>query len=212
MKRKHIVIVVICAVIFMSVSLVWGANAVLTHFIEQTSLVCEGQTFQSPEEAIEAMEAFERQTPYSSLDYCPPFKLVHTFDYENNTIVIYSNCYSFDGSQNPDYAVRILKHNDDGTYSFDTGFATLQLEEPEKNENYYYFTNIKTTRGNRSISFLYLDKDNQQDIYVDGNKAEKQLVSIDGQTFYLCYAISHRDTFLSNLLLPISGRHKIEIK
>ena len=85
-------------------------------------------------------------------------------------------------------------------------------KEPKENENYYYFTNIKTSKGKKSISFLYLPQDSDKDIYVDGIKAEKILVSIKGHDFYICYAISNRDTFLSNLFTPIVNRHNIVVK
>ncbi|MBQ8683840.1 MAG: hypothetical protein IJ518_04935 [Clostridia bacterium] len=158
------------------------------------------------------METSERKSNDTSLDYCPPYRLVHSFDYEENTIVFYSYCYGFDGEESSSYAVRILKHNDDGTLSFDSGFADFYLSEPDGNENYYYFTNIQTSSGNKSISFLYLDKESKKDIYIDGIKAEKTLIKMEECEFYICYAISNRDTFLSNLFTPISNRHKIVVK
>lgn len=211
MKKKHIA-VIISAVIVLFVCCIFGANALLTNLIESTNVVCKDQKFSSAEEALQAMEADERKTNSSDLDYCPPYELLYTFDYEENTIVFYSYCYSFDGEQSPSYAVRILKHNDDGTLSFDSGFADFYLSEPNGNENYYYFTNIQTSSGNKSISFLYLDKESKKDIYIDGIKAEKTLIKIEECEFYICYAISNRDTFLSNLFTPISNRHKIVVK
>ena len=108
--------------------------------------------------------------------------------------------------------MRVLKHNDDGTLSFDSGFADFILSEPDGKENYYYFTNIHTSNGHKSISFLYLDKESKKDIYIDGIKAEKTLIKMEECEFYICYAISNRDTFLSNLFTPISNRHKIVVK
>ena len=211
MKKKHIA-VIIGAVIVLFVCCIFGANALLTNLTESTNVVCKDQKFSAAEEALQAMEADERKTNDSSLDYCPPYELIYTFDYEENTIVFYSYCHSFDGEQSTSYAVRILKHNDDGTLSFDSGFADFHLNEPKENENYYYFTNIKTSKGKKSISFLYLPQDSDKDIYVDGIKAEKILVSIKGHDFYICYAISNRDTFLSNLFTPIVDRHNIVVK
>lgn len=212
MKRNHITIVVVCSVVILLVCFVLGTNALLTNLIDSSNIVCKGQKFSSAEEAIQVMEMSERKYNDTSLDYCPPYKVVHTFDYEENTIVFYSYCYSFDGEQSTSYAVRVLKHNDDGTLSFDSGFADFILSEPDGRENYYYFTNIHTSKGNKSISFLYLPKDSEKCVYVDGIKAEKVLVSIENREFYLCYAMSNRDTFLSNLFTSISDRHKIEIK
>ena len=179
-------------------------DAVIRHFHEE-----RGWQVLS---VMEMMEISERECNDTSLDYCPPYKVVHTFEYEENTIVFYSYCHRFDGKQSTSYAVRVLKHNDDGTLSFDSGFADFVLSAPDGNENYYYFTNIYTSKGDKSISFLYLPKDTEKCIYVDGIKAEKVLVSIDNRQFYLCYAVSSRDTFLSNLFTPISDRHKIEVK
>lgn len=212
MKKKYIAIIVPCTVVILLVFAILVANALLTNFIGSTNIVCKNQKFSSVDEAIQAMESSEREANDTSLDYCPPYKVVHTFDYDKNTIVFYSYCYSFDGEESTSYAIRILKHNDDGTLSFDSGFADFFISEPAGNENYYYFTNIKTTKGNKSISFLYLPKDSTKDIYVDGIKAEKVLVSIEDHEFYVCYALSNCDTFLSNLFTPISDRHKVEIK
>ena len=215
MKKKYIAIIISCSVVALLVCVVCavlGVNVLLTNFIESSNIVCKDQKFSSVDEAIQAMESSEREANDTSLDYCPPYKVVHTFDYEKNTIVFYSYCHSYDGKESTSYAVRILKHNDDGTLSFDSGFAEFYMCEPNENEDYYYFTNIKTSKGNKSISFLYLDKDSEKNIYVDGIKTEKILACIDGHEFYICYAISNRDTFLSNVFMPISERHKIEIK
>ena len=212
MRKQHITIVIVCSVVFLLACFLLGANALLTNLVDSSNIVCSGQKFSSAEEAIQAMEISERECNDTSLDYCPPYKVVHTFEYEENTIVFYSYCHSFDGKQSTSYAVRVLKHNDDGTLSFDSGFADFVLREPDGNEDYYYFTNIYTSKGDKSISFLYLPKDTKKCIYVDGIKAEKVLVSIDNRQFYLCYAVSSRDTFLSDLFTSISDRHKIEVK
>ena len=212
MKKYIAVTIGVVIVLLVCVCGILGANALLTDLIESTNVECKGQNFSSPEEALWAMEVNERNENNTDLDYCPPYKLLYTFDYEENTIVFYSYCESFDGEQSTSYAVRILKHNKDGTLSFDSGFADFELREPKGNENYYYFTNIETSKGKKSISFLYLPKESDKDIYVDGVKAEKILVSIKDQDFYICYAISNLDTFLSNLFTPISERHQIEIK
>ena len=212
MKKRHITILIVCLAIFLLVCFVLGANVLLTNLVESSNIVCIGQKFSSAEEAIQAMEKSARENNDISLDYCPPYKVIYTFDYEENSIVFYSYCHSFDGEPSTSYAVRVLKHNDDGTLSFDSGFADFVLSESDGNENYYYFTNIHTSNGHKSISFLYLPKDTEKCIYVDGIKAEKVLVSVENREFYICYAISSRDTFLSNLFTSISDRHKIEIK
>ena len=211
-KKKYIAVVVFCAAAVLLICAGLGANALLTNCIESINIVCKDQRFSSAEEAIQALEASERETNSTSLDVCPPYQLLYTFDYDKNTIVFYSYCYSFDGKESTSYAVRVLKHNDDGTLSFDSGFADFYLREPEGSESYYYFTNIETSEGHRSISFLYLSEDSDKEIYVDGIKAEKMLVSIKDHEFYICYAISNRDTFLSNLFTSISDRHKIVIE
>lgn len=211
MKNTYRDIMTICCAVFLLVCAVWGGNLLLTRLAELTNATCRAQKFATAEEAIQAMEAKELEENDFSLDYQPPHELMYSFDYEGNTIVF----YSFDPKMNEDptvYAVRILKHNSDGTLSFDSGFADFRLSQPEGNEDYYYYTDIKTSRGRKTISFLYLDKNTDKDIYVDGVKAEKILVSMDGQEFYLCYAISRRDTFLKNLLTQVNARHRVEIK
>lgn len=215
MKKKHVSIIVLCVVVILLalfICAVWGINTFLTNLIDDTDIVCKGQKFTTAEEAINAKEARERELNDTNLDYCPPYKLLYSFDYDENTIIVYSYCYSFDGGVSPSYAVRVLKHNDDGTLSFTGAFADLYLSEPNGTEDYYYYTNIETEKGKKSISFLYLPKDSNKDIYVDGIKAEKVLVSIEDQEFYICYAISRQDTLLSNIFTPISERHRVEIK
>ena len=209
--RKKSMAIIICAVAIFAVIII-VANMLLTNFIENTNIVCKGQTFSSAEEAIRAMETSERAANDTSLDYTPPYRLLYTFDYDENTIVFYSYCYTFDGKESSDYAVRVLKHNEDGTLSFDSGFADFRLTEPTDNNDYYYYTNIVTSKGTKSISFLYLPKDSDKNIYVDGIKAEKILAKIEEREFYICYAISDRDSFLSNLFTSISNRHKIVVK
>ena len=212
MKRKLLNIVVNCCIVIVLIFVILGLNELLTQLIDFTNTECKGQKFSSAEEAIQAIEANRREKMSTSLDYCPPYKVVYTFEYEKNTIVFYSYCHSYDGEQSTSYVVSVLKHNDDGTLSFDSGFADFYLKEPGEKENYYYFTNIETSSGRKSISFLYLDKDSDKDIYVDGIKSEKLFVSIEDREFYICYAISNRDTFLSNLFTFIPNRHKIEVK
>lgn len=213
--KKSTKILLISSIIVLAICLIFGMNWLLTILIEQTNIVCKGQKFNSPEEAIEAMEAYETEANDSSLDFCPPYELVYAFNYEDNTIVLYSYCNNYNGEQGNSYAVRILKKNDDGTLSFDTGFMDFRLQEPTETEGYHSFTNIKTSAGRKAISLLYLEKDSDKEIYVDGIKAEKILASVDDHEFYICYVISKPDTFLSNLFSVFSGfsgRHSIEIK
>ena len=210
MKRKIIIAVVIVIAVLLCF---WGVNMLLTHMIDRINAVCKDQKFATAQDAIEGMEAEARANYDISLDYCPPYRLLYSFEYDGNTIALYA--YSrgwYDNEEYHEYAVYILKNNDDGTLSFTGGFANFKLKEPEEKNNYYYFTNIKTSNGSKSISFLYLPEDSDKDIYVDGNKAEKQLVTIDGKTFYICYAISDRDTFFSNLVTPIKNRHSVEVR
>ena len=212
MKKKHSIAILLATVAVIlclsAFGLVWGANILLTNLIDEINMVCVDQKFSTVEEAIQALEAVERDEYDGGLDCCPPYNAVYSFDYDKNTIVFFSYCYTLDGKESDSYVVRILNHNDDGTLSFDSGFAYFYKVEPNGNENYYEFTNIDTDNGTQSISFFYLNKDSDKDIYVDGNKAEKKLVSIENNAFYICYAISEGDTFLSN----ICKRHKVEIK
>lgn len=212
-KRNAIIsITSICiTVILFLIFLIHGINIALTNFLESTNTVCRNQKFATTEEAVQTTENEKREIHDSSLDYCPPYTIKYTFEQDNNIIVFYSCCYSFDGEERNEYAVRILSYNNDGTLSFDSGFADFKRSEAKEDEDYYYFTNIDTSKGTKSISFLYLPKDSNKEIYVDGVKTQKQLVNIDGEEFYICYAISNKDTFLSNLTTPIEKRHKIKI-
>lgn len=210
MKTKRSIIIA-CIIISVLILSTVGTNFLLTNMIENINTVCKDQKFNSAEEAIQAMELNERENYDNSLNFCPPYELVYSFDYDDNTIAFYSYCDDFDGEKSNDYAVKILKHNKDNTLSFSGAFAEFLMYEPNGNEDYYYFTNIKTSRGYKSISFLYLPINSDKNIYVDGKKAQKVPVTINGEEFYICYAISGCDTFLSNLLTPIVDRHKIEV-
>ena len=214
MSKKAIVIsvlvpILIIALVFLAIL---GVNEGFTYLIRYSNTHCKGEKFATAEEAISAMEASEMERSDYDLDFCPPYDIVYTFEYEDNTIVFYSYSKFFDSEVATDsYAVQILKRNDDGTLSFAGGFIDFEMREPKEDDEYYY-TNIKTQKGEKSLSILYLPKDSDKDIYVDGVKAEKILVSIENQEFYICYAISHRDTFLKFLFTPIGKRHQIEIK
>ena len=216
MKKKTAII--IACVGLTAVLLLGGVfclDAILTRMVLDTNISCKNQRFSSAEEAFQAWEAEERELHDTSLDYCPPYRVLYSFEYDHNTIVVFSYCDSFDSYESSSYAVRILKKNADGTLSFDCGFADLKLMEPDEAGNnyyYYYYTPIHTSKGMKTISFLYLDIDSEKDIWVDGHKAEKLPVSIDGREFTLCYAVSHRDSFLRNLLTPIDRRHSIKCR
>ena len=188
----------------------------MDNFIEYSNMVCIGQTFESPELAIAGMEKEKRDNYSIDLDYCPPYELVYYFDYQKNTIVFYTYCRTYDGKMDEScYGVRILKHLEDGTYEFTGALADFKLKEPSNKQDdmfYYYFTNISTNDGVKSISFLYLEKDNNKNVYVDGIMCEKTLVTMRGKEFYLCYAISQKDTFLSNMFTSIEDRHRVEVK
>lgn len=212
MKKKYSAIIVPCIKVVLLICFVFVANIIMTELVESTNIVCRGQKFSSVEQAMQVMEASFREENDTSLDFCPPYKIVHHFEYEDNTIVLHSYCDTYDGEDSESLAVQVLNHNDDGTLSFGCGFATFRLSEPIESEDYYYFTNIKTSKGKKSISFLYLSKDSDKEIYIDGNKTEKELVVTQDDAFYICYAISKRDTFLSNLFTPIEYRHEIVVK
>ena len=182
--------------------------------IELSNIVCIGQTFSSPELAIDGMEQEARENYSVELDYCPPYRLVYSFEYEGNTIVFYSYSHSYDGTASDAYAIRVLRQNDEGKYVFTGGFADFIMQEPtgENDLFYYYYTNIQTSVGVKSISFLYLEKDNCQDVYVDGVKCKKDLVAMDEKEFYLCYSLSQKDTFFTNLFTPIPLRHTVRVE
>lgn len=210
--KKYLKIIIPCAIIVFLIVSVFVGNIILTNVIEGMNTNCKGERFSTVEEAIKAMEAEAREENDTDLDYCPPYEIIHSFEYENNTIVLYSYCGKFDTHKITDeYAIQILRHNKDGSLSFTGGFADFKLEEPSGNENYYYFTNIKTSKGKKSISFLYLSKNSNKEIYVDGVKTEKELVKTEDDEFYICYALSKRDTVLSNIFTEIADRHSVTV-
>ena len=176
-----------------------------------------GQRFSSEEEAIQALDESWRKHYDTSLDVCPPYKLKYSFDYDNRVIVFYSYCYDLDGIESTgDYIVGVLKRHHDGTLSFVDGYAKFSLHEPESIENLNrwggFFTNIRTDEGKRSISLLYLERDSDKEIYVDGIKAERIPVSIDGREFDICYVISKPDFIFAQLFSPENCGHTVEIR
>ena len=202
-----LIIIVICSMLSSCKS--------MDNYIELSNTVCPNQVFESPELAIKGMESEARENYSIDLDYCPPYECVYSFEYQDNTIVFYSYCNSYDGTKSSKYAIRILKNNEDGTYTFTGGLADFQLNEPSNNPAdmfYYYYTNITTYEGVKSISFLYLEKDSDKNMYVDGKLCEKKLVSMENREFYLCYALSKSDTFLSNLVTPMPLRHIVKVE
>ncbi len=110
-KKKPLIISVVCVgVLVFAILGMFGLNLLLTGFAESTNLVCVNQKFSSAQEAISALEVEERNSHDTSLDYCPPYSVKYSFEYDDNTIVLYSYCDDFDGKESSDYAVRILKH------------------------------------------------------------------------------------------------------
>lgn len=204
--------IVLIMILCILMGCVWVGDWALTELISLSNQACIGQTFDSVAEAIQAKETEVREDMDSSLDVCPPYEVVYSFEYEDSTIVLYRYRMEYDGAVSPDLGICVLKHNGDGTLSFDGGTATFVFNEPTGSENYYYFTNINTDKGEKSISMLYLPAGSEKCVYVDGVKAEKVLASVDGEPFYICYAISHKDTFLTNLFTQVSERHQVEVR
>ena len=209
MKKKVLGILLVVLIV---VGLLWCVDLVMTSLIEGTNLVCEGQSFSSVSEAIAAWEAEEREIMDSSLDVCPPYEVVYAFEYESNTIVLVRYRHDFDGAVSKNLWAKILKHNADGSLSFDSSSMEFEMEEISDDDLTCFYGNIDTAKGRKSISLLYLPADSDKEVYVDGHKAEKLLVELDGEKFYLCYAISDKDTFLSNLVTPMADRHKLEYR
>ncbi|MBR3987830.1 MAG: hypothetical protein IKK10_00815 [Clostridia bacterium] len=214
MKQKRLIIILSSCVVGLILLLlaILGINNIVTNIVENTNAACVGEMFSGVYEAFEAYEAEERALNDTSLDYCPPYEVVYSFEYDGNQIAFYKYCWDFDSDYSNNYAVRILKNNKDGTVSFTGGFADFYKSLPSSDMNYYYYTNIDTSKGEKSISLIYLPIDSDNDVYIDGNKAEKIPVSIDGEKFYICYALSNRDTILSNLFTDIDERHRVEVR
>ena len=105
-KKKKIII---WLVVILLGFIIMSANTLLTNLTENTNVVCKGEKFSSAEEALKAYEASEREANDESLDYCPPYELLYEFDYDENTIIFYSYCETFDGEKSQECAVRILK-------------------------------------------------------------------------------------------------------
>ena len=210
-KRVPKFVIVIGVLLLLSLMLVGGFSFATDRFIE-SDVPLKEETFSDAEQALQAYEAYETKRNDINLDYCPPYELKYSFEAEENVDIIYSSCRVHGGDKNDDYAVRVLRKTDDGKLAFDFGFCVLPKSPPVDENNYYWMT-IHTSNGKKSLGIFYLPKDDQRDIYFDGNKADKKLITVDDDAFYLCYAVSSkRDTTLKNLFTPISKRHKIEIK
>lgn len=206
--------ILLAAVIQLAVLLITfiALDSLLTDWAATSDIVCRGQKFVSVKEAIQALEERERRIEDETLTTFPPYSVKHVMEYDDNMIVFYSYCDEFDGSESSDYAVRILKENSDGTYSFDSGFADFYTEEFKEYMDYTFFNEIETAKGRKTISFLYLPSDSDENIYVDGVQCQKELVSIDEKEFYICYAVSKRDSFLTKFFIDEWDRHNVDIK
>ena len=77
---------------------------------------------------------------------------------------------------------------------------------------YSFFTEIETSNGRKTISFLYLPEDSKENVYFDGVECQKELVSVDDEEFYICYAITKRDSFLTKFFIDEWDRHHVKIK
>lgn len=134
--------ILLAAVIQLAVLLITfiALDSLLTDWAATSDIVCRGQKFVSVKEAIQALEERERRIEDETLTTFPPYSVKHVMEYDDNMIVFYSYCDEFDGSESSDYAVRILKENSDGTYSFDSGFADFYTEEFKEYMDYTFFT------------------------------------------------------------------------
>ena len=179
--------------------------------MRKKSAPLQGEIFSNAVEALLAYDAYETQLNDTDLDYCPPYDLKHCFECGDNTILIYSSCYTFGGQTMPGYAIRALEHHNEGEMCFGTGFMYLQKSLPADADSYYYM-DIQTKKGKKTLGIFYLPKSDMRDIYFDGIKAKKDLVCIDGDEFYLCYALSKPDTTFKILFTSVSQRHSVEIK
>ena len=208
MKTKRLILSFGCAMMLVCVFSLVGCFEHPLYF----------KRFSSAEDAVEALDAYWRKNCDTSLDICPPYKLKYSFDCDDRVIIFYSYCYKLDGTESSiDYVVGVLKRHRDGSLSFVDGYAMFSLHEPESIENLNrwggFFTNIKTDEGKRSISLLYLERDSDKEIYVDGIKAERIPVSIDGREFDICFVISRPDTLFTFLFSHEDfDRHTVEIR
>jgi len=207
-RVKRVALVATCA---LTLACVYGLVGCLRHplFFHR---------FSTAEEAIKGLDAFWRRNYDTSLDVCPPYELKYSFNCDDNVIVFYSYHYRLDDNECAlDYAVGVLKRHHDGTLSFVNGFAWLRLSEPKSTVDLDYLfrssTNIRTDEGKRLICLLYLERDSDKDIYVDGIKAERIPVSIDGREFDICYVLTRPYDVFAVLLSPEDHfQHTIEIR
>lgn len=165
----------------------------------------DNEKYTSPEEYVQAREKEEYERQDTSLDYCPPYELVYQFDYDNKTVILYSYHFSFDGVKSSSYAIEVLKHNKDNTYT-PTGYFT-ELNKYLKYDDGYINRyesggNIFTKWGTRNLMFVYLPGDSTKDVYIDGRKAKKIPVTIGDDSFYICYVFLPKHTLLRSKIKP----------
>ena len=212
-NRFLIATIILLAVgVFLSITLI-GANILFTNMVEETNKVCVDKSFDTIEEALGAYEVEVRNMNYlddEGQDVFPPFRLVYSFEYEGNIIVFFRYCTALDGEERiTNVGVRVLRKTESGKYYFDSGTAFFNCFEG--GSTFTSYTNIETSNGKKSLNLVYLDKDNQKDVYIDGIKATKVLVKIDEDEFYLCYGLTKKDTIFSLLFLN-KKRHIVTVK
>jgi len=213
MKRK-----LLTAALFVLTALLilWGVlriDTALTIFVHNSNRVCRGEAFATVEEAVRAMEAEARAEYDSSLDFCPPYEVKHTFECGGATILLLSYCEDYDGQVAKHLTVHALRHDSEGRLYFDGAFCLLRLSPWQSSDNHdYFFTSLMTDGGLRTLTLLCLPEGSTQEAYIDGVKAEQAPITIDGKNFTLCHALTAPDSFFRKLSTPVSQRRQVEIR
>lgn len=174
-----------------------------------------GEKFNSPQEALKAYEEYSMEHLKNPLDYNSPYNYIDTIYLGDKGIIIYNKS---------DISYRVffsfIEKTKDNRWKFIKGYPMLDVDlryNEYWQEGNYNFDNIVINNKKYAICFSYLPIDSDKEIYVDGVKSDKKLITIPNgeESFqvYLCYALSNKkDTIISNIKTEVKDRHKYELR
>ena len=177
------------------------------------------ERFGTTEEALEAYEAYVtyrlKTGKDTSLDCKPPYKYIDTIYIEDKGILIYT-----DGSY--DLTFSFLRKTKNDKWKFIEGYASLRVDLRNKDywgDSWRNTSSITIKNIQYTICFSYLPLNSEKEIYVDGIKSNKQIITFpngngeNSNQVYLCYALSNKtDNFLSKLINKFDERHKYKVE
>lgn len=174
------------------------------------------QSFNSVQEALQTYGDEVKRLNDIDYDVWLPYDIVFQQEFDDKIIVFYSYYYDDSEAQeskSPDYMVEEFKKNSDGSISF-YDFATFYWPEDESDLPFLSgrcFVNVNINGEKKIVEYYYLPIDSEQNVYVDGIKAEKMAIKDGEKEFNLCYIIRDRKSLMGELWDLIFGKFKVKV-